>query len=510
MRKGYLLAALLLVVSLKAQDHRGRPVRLGPNVNSSAEEIHPIISPDGKTLYFVRGGHAQNIGFRWNPRDQDAWYSKMGNDGEWGPARNMGPPINNRYHNSLAGITGDGTQAIVLNYYREGEPIESGYSWTRLSKKGWSMPIGIDIMGFSEISVGPSVSQCLSEDGKTIVFSASRNRDDTNQNLYVTFHVAGSEWSLPQPLVDLNTDDDEICPFLAADGKTLYFSSDRKGGYGDDDVYMARRLDDSWESWSEPVNLGPSVNTEGADMYYTIPASGRYAYYVSSAETGNLDIYRIELPESMRPLPVVLITGRIYNSKTKKPIETEVVYESLADGTRVGSVKSNPLTGMYQIILPSGKLYGFYANAEGMYPVSQNIDLRGLDSYREIRRDLSLTPIEQGATITLNNIFFDFDKSDLRSESKPEIDRLIALLEASPSMRVQLNGHTDNVGTVEYNRKLSENRANAVREYILTHSTVRSDRVTTKGFGFTRPVSPNDDEEGKQKNRRVEFLILSK
>jgi outer membrane protein OmpA-like peptidoglycan-associated protein len=500
---------MLLAAPVHAQQSEAQPVGLGSNVNSRYEELAPVITPDGKTLYFVREGDPKNRGYRNRDDDQDIWYARIGKDGSWGKAENIGAPLNTEFNNGLSGISSDGTIALVFGYYRGGKRIQPGYSLAHLTKQGWSTPVGIDIADFAEIAVGRYLAACLSEDGRTIVFSVSQNEDNSDDDLFVTFHVAGSEWSRPRPLTGLNGMTDDSCPFLASDGQTLYFSSIRDDGYGGHDVYMTRRLDDSWKHWSDPVNLGPSVNTSGGDLYYTIPASGQYAYYTSTAESDNSDIYRIELPDSVRPKPVVIITGRIFNSRTKKPIETRVEYESLADGKKVGSATSNPQTGEYQIILPSGRLYGFYATAEGMYPVSQNLDLTNLASYKEIRRDLFLAPIEQGAAITLNNIFFDFDRYQLRDESKPELDRLIAVLEQSPTMTVRLNGHTDNVGTPEYNRTLSENRANAVRQYLIGRG-IASSRLTVRGFGFTKPVSSNDDEEGRQHNRRVEFVILTK
>lgn len=504
----YPLFAICLVSPIAAQD--GVPVNLGTMVNSSASELLPVISPDGKTLFVVRDGHPKNMGYSETYGDQDIWYSTAKKDGNWSMMKNIGAPLNNSSPNGLCGISADGMRALVLGYYgTDGRLLKRGYSFSTLTRKGWSTPRGIDITGYNDMAKGRTVSACLSENARVIVFSLSENGNDEDHDLFMTYMVSGSEWSLPQRLIDLNSNDNESCPFLAADGMTLYFSSDREGGYGEMDLYVARRLDDTWENWSEPVNLGPSVNTAGSDLYYSIPSSGMYAYYASSMDSDNADIYKIELPESVRPRPVVLITGRIFDSKTKKPIETEVQYETLSDGKVVGSTTSNPQTGEYKIVLPSGKAYGYYARAEGMYPISENLDLTALKEYKEIRRDLYLTRIEVGATIRMNNIFFDFNKAELREESIPELDRLIAVLRGSPGMTIQINGHTDNVGTQEYNQQLSEQRAEAVRSYLLTTGNITASRLTSRGFGFSRPVASNNDEAGRQMNRRVEFNILS-
>ncbi|MDP4237670.1 MAG: OmpA family protein, partial [Bacteroidota bacterium] len=297
-------------------------------------------------------------------------------------------------------------------------------------------------------------------------------------------------------------------PFLAADGKTLYFASDGFSGYGSTDMFLSRRLDDTWQHWSEPENLGPDFNTPDWDAYFTIPASGDYAYFVSrQGAIGEADVFRAKLPASLQPSAVVLVMGKVIDAKTGKPLEATIHYEVLPGGKEAGIAHSNPVTGQYKISLPSGALYGFRAEANGYLAVNENLDVKKLDAYAEIKRDLKLVPAEVGQTVRLNNLFFDFNKSELKSESFAELDRLVELLKASPKMEVEIVGHTDNVGNDATNKKLSNDRAIAVRNYLVSKS-IAAKRLKTIGYGSSKPLASNETEEGRQQNRRVEFTIL--
>ncbi|MFA5403843.1 MAG: OmpA family protein [Ignavibacteria bacterium] len=211
----------------------------------------------------------------------------------------------------------------------------------------------------------------------------------------------------------------------------------------------------------------------------------------------------------MKPNPVVLIYGRVLNAKTNEPIEAEIKYENLSSGLEAGIANSNPNDGSYKIILPYGNNYGYSAKANGYYSVSENINLKKFSDYKEIEKNLYLAPIEIGEVVRLNNIFFDFNKYELKPESFPELDRIVKFLTDYPILEIELSGHTDNLGSHDYNQKLSENRANAVAEYLFTKGISRN-RIMVIGYGETLPIDTNDTDEGRQKNRRVEFKILKK
>jgi outer membrane protein OmpA-like peptidoglycan-associated protein len=302
-----------------------------------------------------------------------------------------------------------------------------------------------------------------------------------------------------------------MTPYLAADGATLYFSSDRPGGLGDNDIWMTKRLDDSWQKWSEPVNLGAPINTSDWDAFFTLDAGGEYAYLTSSDTTGfgESDIVRVKLLEREKPDPVVIVDGNVYNKKTGQPLSASLIYETLPDGTEAGNGISSPVDGSFKIVLPYDKNYLIRASADKFFAISENLNLDSLvkAGNRIIHKDLYLVPIEIGQVFRLNNVFFDFDKWDLRPESFVELDRVVKLLNENPSMEIELSAHTDSYGSDDYNFKLSDNRARSCMDYLLSKG-IASNRVTSQGYGETKPVAPNDTPENRQLNRRVEFTIM--
>ena len=345
-----------------------------------------------------------------------------------------------------------------------------------------------------------------------MVLMMAIQRDDSRgqKDLYFSRRKSDGTFSVPTSCgPNINTWGSEMSPFLAADGATLYFASDGRRGFGGVDIWMTRRLDDTWTRWSEPKNLGPSINSPEWDAYYTVPARGDYAYLCGmNPENGSADLYRIKLTKGVQPNPVVLVSGRVIDASTKKPIATNVEYESLTKSKIIGIARSEPDQGAYKIVLPAGDLYGFRAEAPGYYPVSDRLDTRNLTDYAELTRDLFLVPIRKNETIVLNNLFFDFGKADLRQESFAELDRLAQFLVESPKITIELSGHTDNVGGDAANKVVSQERVNAVKLYLQGRS-VADARMKAVGYGKTKPLAPNVSEEGRQRNRRVEFKILS-
>ncbi len=481
--------------------------KLGANVNNKFEEKCPLISPDGKTIYFSYDSYKKD-------ELDDIWFSERQKDNTWGKATKMGKPLNTDGHNFMISITPDNNTALLGNIYNaDGTLSGGGISITNKNKAGeWEMPTKVNIENF--YSRNSFYEFCLSSDKKVLIMSVERDETQGSRDLYMSFFDENkNKWSEPRNLgATVSTYGNESSPFLAADGVTLYYSTDGLPGFGGHDVFVTKRLDDSWTNWSEPENLGNTINTDTWDAYYTIPASGEYAYMVSTKDgiNNSSDIIRIALPKSARPKPVVLVYGNVYDSKTKKPLGVDITYNDLQvknSNKNLGTASSNATDGSYKIVLPAGILYGFLGKKEEYYPVSQNIDLSKLTEYKEIRRDLYLSPIEVGQTIRLNNLFFDFGKFNLRDESKAELDRLITLLKDKNTLKIQILGHTDNVGLPADNQNLSTNRAKSVLEY-LSNNGIDAARLSFKGFGATKPIEKNTTEEGKQSNRRVEFLIL--
>jgi outer membrane protein OmpA-like peptidoglycan-associated protein len=481
------------------------PVRenLGPMVNSEYDEVYPIISADGSTLYFVRKDHPENTGSK---KLDDIWYSVRQPDGSWGEAKNIGPPLNTEGFNYVCSVLPDNNTLLLGNQYMRDGSQRQGLSISYREGDTWTFPTPLIIQNIGNLS---NLSEyTMSPDGRVIVMSLLRKDSIGGRDLYVSFRKPDNTWSEPENMGEgVNSPEQDITPFIAADGVTMYFSSNRPGGFGSNDVYMTRRLDYTWKKWSTPRNLGYPINTAGWDAYYAVPGSGEYAYFVSTSEGyGKSDLFRIALPEDARPMPVMMVSGRVRDPRGKT-IPATISYERLSDGSVIGTATADPSTGEYKIALPMGHEYGFHANAEGHYPVSQHLDLTDLSRFDETERDLVLAPLVRGAAIRLNNLFFDFDSDVLRDVSKPELDRLARFLQERPSMIIQVDGHTDGMGGYEYNLDLSRRRARAVVNYLVTKG-IAEVRLIPRGFGKTRPIADNESDEGRQLNRRVEYSIL--
>lgn len=478
---------------------------LGPHINALSDDLSPVIAPNGKMLYFTRQGHPDNIG---NVDKQDVWYSELTEDGSFDLAKNIGAPINNSSNNSVLTVTPDGQRMLLLNRYLPDGSVDKGLSISEKDSIGWTLPKDIVIDDyFNKSDFG---EYCLSNSGNILIMTIMYEGTEGNKDLYASFKKEDGTWTKAKSLGKVvNTAASEISPFLASDERTLYFSSSGHPGYGGSDIFITRRLDDTWENWSVPENLGPYLNSPEFDAYYTLPAKGDYVYFVSYREGGygGSDIYRAPVPKSLRPDPVALVRGIVTNKKTSEPLATTIEYYSLKTGLKVGEAKSDSKTGAYEIVLPSGDKYGFFAKKTGFLPVSSEFELKTSDVYQERKVDLYLVPIEKDASIVINNVYFDTDKYVLRKESYVELRQLAAIMKEYPKMKVEISGHTDDVGNDAYNKTLSNNRAKAVTDYLISLG-IPKEKLIAKGFGKTSPITPNVDAESRQLNRRVEFKIL--
>ncbi|MDZ7607425.1 MAG: OmpA family protein [Cyclobacteriaceae bacterium] len=485
--------------------------RLSDNINTKFLESKPIISPDGKTLYFARKNYPGNTGGKRD--DQDIYVSDLIVK-EWSLALNPGKPLNDKLPNGVCSVSPDGNTLTVINAYHDDGTVEDGVSVSRKMSSGWSFPVKQDIDDFQNLS--EYQDYCVSNSGKVLISAVQRADSRGDQDLYVSFRTGEDSWSKPVNMGKvINTPKVEFAPFLASDGKTLYFASNGHRGFGESDIFYTRRQDDTWTNWSAPVNIGKSINSSAWDGYYTVSAKGDFAYFISTAGALNKvdsnltdeDIFRISLSKEAKPDPVVLITGRVINSKTKQPIKADIFYESLPKNDENGIATSDPVNGNYKIVLPAGKVYGFRAEAKGFIAISQNEDFTAVTDYREINRDLELTPLKVGESVQLNNLFFVQSKAEILPESQPEMERLLKLLNENPTLEIELGGHTDNQGSSVANLKLSEERALAIMNYLLENG-INKKRLTSKGYGGTKPIASNASVETRQKNRRVEITIM--
>ena len=480
--------------------------RLDENVNSKYEELKPLLSPDGNTLFFSRRNHPENVG---GEKDQeDIWYSEKNvKTGQWTKAKNIGAPLNNEGPNYISSITPDGNTMLLLlgNQYGKKGKMKAGVSMSYKDGDNWTAPVALNIE--NEYNFSDHANFFLAQNRKVLLMSVQRDDTHGDRDLYVSFLKDDNTWSEPKNLGEIvNTAGTESAPFLAADDRTLYFSSNGFSGYGGEDIYVTRRLDDSWTNWTEPENLGPSINSPGEDLFFNIPLSGEQAYYSRGQESGDTDIYQLDLPVFYKPAPVVVVKGRVFNAKNNEPLGgVKIFYERLSDGVEVGIARSES-NGEYQIILPYGERYGYLAEANNFVAISANINLTAQEEYKEIKQDLYLVPVEVGSRVTINNIFFDFDKATLRNESYPELNRLLEFMNNYPNVRIQIQGHTDSVGAEDYNQQLSKRRAEAVARFLRVNG-INTDRLLVEGRGESDPIADNNTAEGRQQNRRVEFEI---
>ncbi len=488
---------------------------LDKNVNSEYNDLNALLSPDGKTLYFSRQNHPENSG---GVKDkEDIWYSELGPDGKWTLAKNAGPALNNAYPNfvnSVTTATPDGKAVILVlgNQYKDNGKMLSGVSISNNVGGKWTPPKALQIK--NDYNYSERAQYFLSNTQKVLLMSVDREDTKGGRDLYVSFAQNDSIWSEPLNLgVDVNTAGDESTPFLASDDKTLYFSSNGYSGYGGSDIYITKRLDDTWTKWTEPQNMGSEINSKSDDIFFNIPSTSDYAYFSRAVTPENFDIYRVKTPLFKNPEPIIIVKGKLIDAKTGKPIGAKIIYERLRDGKEVGVTYSDPSTGEYQIHLPGGELYGVRAEAK------DHISGKSKHSIYAISKapgtfvdDVKLEPIQvaeiqENVTITLNNIFFDFDKSVLKPESFPELNRIVTMMNEKPTMQVEIAGHTDSIGSNEYNLNLSQRRAKSVGTYLMEKG-ITKERISVVFFGETKLIDLTNTKAGHAKNRRVEFKIL--
>lgn len=496
---------------------------LGENVNSTFIEHSPIISPDGKRLYFSRRYHPENVGGEADV--EDIWVSELDEStGEWLPAKNLGPPLNTEGPNFISSITiVDGEEVLILgNRYGKKGRMYTGVSVSkRLADGTFAEPEALEVV--NDYNYAPKVDYNLSANGEILVISAERDDTYGGRDLYVSFKE-GKTWTEPRSLgADVNTASNDYSPFLGPDYRTLYYSTSGYSGYGGSDIYVSIRLDETWTKWSEPENLGSSLNSKQDDEYFSIPASGQHIYFSRGTIDENTDIFRFraedilldkesELMASMghlvpeRKTYFAVIYGTVRDQETEQPLSAAVIVERLPDGFDMGSVKTTE-DGKYRIRVAAGARYGLMAKRDGYLATDENFDFNKLNRDDSMQVDLYLTQIKMGAKIVLKNIFFDFDKSDLKTASYPELNRVLEYLKDGQIQKIAISGHTDSVGDDAYNQKLSERRAKAVMDYFLSRG-IAPERLSAVGYGEAQPRVPNDTKENRATNRRVEFQIV--
>ena len=483
---------------------------LGKNINSRHQEFAPIISLDGKTLFFTRN----YLPVFWQHKktflneDMDVWYSNKDSRGNWGKAHRIGLPINDKGKNAVFSVSADGKEIFLLNNYKKNTFSTIGISHSFLTSTGWSYPEEIKFIKFDNYSHYCDIT--ISPDGSVMVMSIMRPSTTGRRDLYVSFKKDKNLWSEPVNMGrQINTSEDDASPFIAADGKTLYYSTRGFTGYGDNDIYKTVRLDDSWFNWSEPENLGPGINTPEWDAFFTIPASGEYAYICSSNASKKEDIYRLELPKTAKPEAVAIISGNVLSMTDKKPVESILTMTPQNNKLKTEIKNYDPAIGSFSFVVPLKEVYDFVPYAKGYLAINETVDLSNEISYREIKKDFYLIPLEIGNKGILNSFTFEQGESKLQAPTLKDLDRIAQAMLDFPTLEIFFEGHTDNQGDFQLNLKLSEERLDEVKNYLISKS-ILAERITTKGWGQTRPIASNLTEDRRKLNRRVEFTIVKK
>ena len=506
---------------------------LGPVVNSTYREYSPLINADESVLFFTSRRDNTNGGQK-DPTDnnyfEDIYISEKVN-GEWTTPENPPSPLNSKEHDATIGLSPDGQTLLIYKGSDGGDIYEC-----HLKGSEWSTPKKLS----SAINTKYHESSAsISFDGKTIYFVSNKPDGLGGSDIYYATLDKKGNWGEPKNIgAPINTTFDEEGVFIHPDGKTLYFSSRGHNTMGGFDIFKST-LENG--KWSDPVNLGYPINSPDDDVFFSISASGAHGYYMSvkPGGYGDRDLYIITFLGAEKPLvnntednliaslaqpvsetviektvaikenQVTILKGKILDELTLNPLGAVIEITDNEKNEIVATFESNSATGKYLVSLPSGKNYGIAVKSEGYLFHSENLNIPPTTIYQEITKDIKLNKLAIGSTIVLNNIFFDFNKAVLRPESIPELERLIKLMTDFPTLKIEISGHTDNIGTAAYNKPLSENRAKSVVDYLISKGIDKT-RMTFVGFGFDKPIATNDTEDGRQQNRRTEFKIISK
>ncbi|MBP7809198.1 MAG: PD40 domain-containing protein [Bacteroidia bacterium] len=479
---------------------------LGNTVNSSSGDYSPVLSADQNTLFFT-SRRPQTTGSQKDSDGnfmEDIYMSTKTKTG-WSPAKNIGTPINTEWHEATVGLSPDG-QTILI--YRDDSGDGNIYS-TSLDGDVWSTPVKLND-NINSKHWEPSAF--ISANGLKLYFVSDKPGGYGGRDLYVSKREVDGDWEKATNMgASINTQYDEDAPFIHPDGVTLSFSSNGHNTMGGFDIFSS--FLSSEETWSEPVNVGFPINTTDDDIFYVISPDGKTAYFSSFREggMGEKDNFLATFPD-IKEKPLTLVKGTIID-ESGKPAKYAVITVTDNETEKVvGVYKANSKTGAFLFILTPGKNYNITYQSQGHLFYSENIEIPKESNYHEINKAVTLNPITVGSKIVLNNIFFDFDKATLRPLSNVEIKNLVTIMRANPTMKVEISGHTDSKGNDEYNKKLSEERAQAVVNKLI-ESGISANRFKAKGYGETKHVAPNtnadgsDNPEGRQLNRRVELTI---
>lgn len=499
-------------------------------INTEYSEYAPVITADQSTMIFTArrdGGFGKNKDVD-NEYFEDVWMTKK-KDGKWQYPKNLGKTINTESHDASIGFSPDGTLLFLYKPDNNGDI----YFSKKLNDTAWSPPQN---MGFPINSKYMEPSVCISANGKILYFSSDRPGGYGGLDIYKSLLESDGKWGKPINLGGkINTEYDEDSPYIDIDGTTLYFSSKGLNGMGGFDIYMSK-LDPNSNQFQASQNLGYPINSPDNDIYFVISGDGKTGYYASAKEGGfgENDIYSISLEpqkewptfpmpsfkanyskEDIKPLPIydinnyapfTIFKGKVMEEDTKKGVYSDILTKPIFDKEQSKLYKTDSL-GNFEIPLLSGFDYAVEVQKEGYLFYSDNLDIPKSTEYQLLYEDIYLKKVIKGSKIILKNVFFDSGKSILKDESKLELELLVQLLNQNPKLKIEVAGHSDNVGTDQSNKVLSETRAKAVYDFLIKKG-IDAGRMRYVGYGKSKPITENDTEQGRQKNRRTEFEII--
>ena len=468
------------------------PINLGDSVNTVQSEYYPSVTVTDSLLVYTRLG-----------QQREDFIESHINKKEFGKWKMIDGDINLETNKGALSVSQDGEWMIFAGQLFDQPHRSMDIYFSYYTPQGWSAPqnAGQNInTDFYES--GPT----LSPDKRALYFCSSRPGGYGGLDLYVSYRQANGKWS---PAVnmgpDINSAGDEQAPFIHADNQTLYYTSDGLPGYGGSDLFVIRK--NAKGEWSKPENLGYPINTIENEGSLAVSADGLTAYYASdrSDSRGGLDLYKFDLRPDIRPYRTLYVKGKVIDKKTNKTLPSSVELIDNSTNQPLMKVQTDEL-GEYFITLPTGKDYTFTVNRKGYLFYSELYALQQKDADSVYKKDIYLQPVELNVVSTFNNILFANNSFELPQAGTIELDKLLQVLTENPSLKLEISGHTDNIGKPEDNLKLSASRAKTIVDYLLNKG-IDIKRLTYKGYGAAQPIADNNTDSGRAKNRRTTFTI---
>lgn len=479
------------------------PVSIGSSINTKDDEYWPSITADGQTMMFTRQSYGPSSPLSRADFQED-FYISFRSDTGWMPSVNAGAPLNTPHNEGAQTLSSSGNYMYFTACERPGGLGSCDIYFSAFNDRNWSMPYNL---GSPVNSTSWESTPSVSADGSMLFFSSSRPGGHGGKDIWYTFMNEKGTWKNPVNLGDvINTDGDEMSPFIHFDGRSLYFASNGRPGMGGLDIYLSRMRDDS--TWSEPLNLGYPVNTCSDEMGLVIEAGGQKAFFSSRRDNANgKDIFWFYLDKSFRPNPVSYLKGKVTDRETGKTIRAE--YELINLTSDKVTIKGRTdESGNFLVCLPYGNNYGINVSRAGYLFYSENFMFEGIHSVmKPLIKKISLSPVRVGEKMLLTNVFYEIDRWELKKESLSELDNLSEMLKFNKDFIVEIGGYTDSTGTADHNLILSEKRALSVVNYLID-SGISPERLKYKGYGNSSPIADNITWEGRRMNRRTEVKIL--